>query len=246
MTSRWRAEGKQYGRTWAGRRWTLAVDGTLPGLRCDESAIGPVLFLNGISAAGRGDPSALGGASLIAHEVMFDRVEAAYAPADWNSLRVRATWTPRGDDVVDLEVQAQAFTVGDLEAVEIHVGTLLMGSVLNELPDLDPASVERLRDAHSTLPLPGDASFPSVLAELNEEAIGPRYYLEMIHPDGAIRREIDTTVRGVRYALFGHDLERGVIVRGRLRGIWYASRPDAAEVARRRDEFLREPPPLGT
>ena len=64
----------------------------------------------------------------------------------------------------------------------------------------------------------------------------------MIHPDDGTRRD---AVR-VRYGLFGYDLERGVVLRGRLRGIWLAHRPDGAEVARRLDEFLREPPPLGT
>jgi hypothetical protein len=245
MTSRWQAEGGRYERIWAGRRWGLAVDTARPGLLGLERPIG-LLALDGITAAGRSDPDAFGGPSLTGHEVLFDRVEAVYTPADWDSLRVRATWAPRADDLMDLEVQVQAFTVGDLESVEIHVASRLGTSTLDEPADLDASTAARLRDARSTLPLPGDGSFPTVLADLGESGGAPRYYLEMIHPDDGLRREIDPASSTVRYALFGHDLERGVIVRGRLRGIWYAARPDRAEVERRREEFLREPPPLGT
>jgi hypothetical protein len=222
------------------------VDAARPGLVVVGHPIGPVLALDGITAPGRCDPDALGGTSLAGHEVMFDRVEAVYTPADWDSLRVRATWAPRGDDLIDLEIQVQAFTVGDLESIEIHVTSRPGTSALEELADLDPSEVARLRDARSTLPLPGEGSVPTVLVDLGEPADGPRYYLEMIHPDDGLRREVDPGSGTVRYALFGHDLERGVIVRGRLRGIWYAARPDHAEVERRREEFLREPLPLGT
>src|SRR5262249_15860725 len=53
-------------------------------------------------------------------------------------------------------------------------------------------------------------------------------YLQLAHPQDVARRILRTTNPGskaepslvVRYGLFGHDLEKGVVVRGRLRGIW--------------------------
>ena len=50
----------------------------------------------------------------------------------------------------------------------------------------------------------------------------------------------------MRYGLFGHDLEKGVIVRGRLRGLWIPC-GDFDEMSREAfREFLETPPPLGT
>jgi hypothetical protein len=223
MASPWKLDGPRYERSWGGRSWALDVEGPRPGLVAKAEALGPLLTLDGISARGRSDPDALGGASLAGQEVRFDRVEALYVPEGWGSLRVRATWVPRGDDVLDVLVQVQAFTVGDLEAVQVHVASHLGG-----------------REGEST-PVAAD---PPLLTRVDRADGSASYYLEMIHPDDGTRREADGG--WARYTLFGYDLERGVILRGRLRGVWLDHRPDEAEVARRLDEFLREPLPLGT
>ncbi len=246
MTSRWRAEGTFYEREWGGRTWRVRVDEPKVGLRGEDSRVGPILALEGLSDSGRVDPNAFGPASLIGHEVRFDRVEATFAPEGWGSLRIRAAWEARGDDVVDLEIQAQAFTVGDFEAVEVLVASSRLGSTgLEELDSPDPSIVANVRRAGSTIPVSAARSFAPLGADFRAVGRGLPYYLEMIHPDDGLRREVDAASATVRYALFGYDLERGVIVRGRLRGIWYATRPDEAEVSRRWDEFLSEPPPLG-
>jgi hypothetical protein len=72
----------------------------------------------------------------------------------------------------------------------------------------------------------------------------------MAHPDDVARWicEGDRTASFTptfRYGLFGHDLEKGVVLRGRLRGAWITTRDLKAESIRRMDEFLHEPPPLG-
>jgi hypothetical protein len=228
MASPWKADGPRYERVWGGRPWTLDVQAPRAGLIAEADAIGPVLALDGISARGRSDPDALGGASLAGHEVRFDRVEALYVPEGWGSLRVRATWAPRGDDMLDVLVQVQAFTVGDLEAVQVHVASHLGDCEGEAIP---VGNQVRAADA-------------PLLTQVDRADGSPSYYLEMIHPDDGTRRE--SAGGSACYTLFGYDLERGVILRGRLRGVWLDHRPDEAEVARRLDEFLREPLPLGT
>ncbi len=81
-----------------------------------------------------------------------------------------------------------------------------------------------------------------------------RFYVEMAHPDDLARRvstepipRRSATVPGrfVRYGLFGLAVEKGIILRARLRGCWITShRPEEAALALYQ-EFLREPPPLG-
>jgi hypothetical protein len=78
--------------------------------------------------------------------------------------------------------------------------------------------------------------------------------VEMIHPQDVSRRILLCKVGlestpvpaiGVRHALFGHDLEKGVVVRARMRAIWFRGAEDAwlSDTAFRR--FLGMPPPLG-
>jgi hypothetical protein len=55
---------------------------------------------------------------------------------------------------------------------------------------------------------------------------------------------IGSTV-SVRHALFGHDLEKGVILLGRLRGLWIRSEAPEHDTLALLDEFLRDPLPLG-
>jgi hypothetical protein len=69
----------------------------------------------------------------------------------------------------------------------------------------------------------------------------------MIHPHDASRRLVErdgetSAITSARYALFGLDLEKGVVLRGRLRGVWLQEGDAADDHVRR---FLEEPPPLG-
>jgi hypothetical protein len=215
MSSRWSRSGASYELRWGGRDWTLSLDAARPGLISDADRPGPLLALDGVSSPDRDEPGALSGVSLDSHECRFDRVEALYIPEGWHSLRVRATWTPRSEDVLDLEVQFQANTVDELTAVQAHV-----------------------RSACTT----NLATAPTgPLLTIVDDTVA---YLEFCHPDDSPGRVIDPT-GSVRYALFGYDLERGVVLRGRLRGEWVSGRADAAEIARRYHHFLGEPLPLG-
>jgi hypothetical protein len=201
MSGRWTKVEDRYAVEWGGRAWNVVVDSNRPGLVSADGRIGPLLALDGVSARGRSGPDALGGASLVHHEHHLDRIEAVYAPEGWDTLRVRAAWTAVAPEVIDLEVQIQAFSVDRLMDVEIHVAS-------------DVGSV----------------------------GVGTSTYLELVHPDDRSPNESPPRPGWLRHSLFGHDLEKGVVLRGRLRGIWLA---DTTEAASRLDRFLREPLPLG-
>jgi hypothetical protein len=47
------------------------------------------------------------------------------------------------------------------------------------------------------------------------------------------------------YQLFGHDLEKGVILRARLRGLWLNSETPDVQALAAYEQFLGEPLPLG-
>lgn len=68
-------------------------------------------------------------------------------------------------------------------------------------------------------------------------------YAEMCHPHDGIGVDIDDG-RIIRFHLFGHDLEKGVILRGRLRGIIMPREGDEEEAQRAYAQFLKEPPHL--
>jgi hypothetical protein len=217
MWNRWTGSGPSFGLRWGGRLFELATDSERPGLRELQGGPGVLLGLDGLAAQGREGSGALGKSSLVSVENRLGRVEAVYAPEGWGMLRVRAAWIPRSDDVLDLEIQLQAASVGDLKAVEVLVSSDL---------DTDGAGL--------------DSPFLSHLAGPSAAASA---YVEMVHPDDRSPRP-GARLPG-RYALFGLDLERGVILRGRLRGIWLATEPVEAEVSRLFDEFVKEPLPLG-
>ncbi len=73
-------------------------------------------------------------------------------------------------------------------------------------------------------------------------------YAEFCHPDDGIgvasNSPASPSGQEVRFRLFGHDLEKGVILRGRLRGMVVPRPVDEAVARAAYARFLREPPPL--
>jgi hypothetical protein len=262
MARDWFGTGPEFHLEWGERTWTLKVDDVRPGLRTSSPDLGPLLSLEGVAEAGRWAPDALSGATLLGCELHGRRVEATYAPLGWGALFVRAAWTPSGDDGVDLEIQVYALSVGLLTAVEVKV--------VSQFPE--PASARTSapivrwvepRDAHSaalsydgrepdlraltTLP-PREAAFHSPRLVVPDEA-DSWLYAEMVHPDDVSRRIREggrtlALAHTTRYGLFGHDLEKGVVLRARLRGLWLRSENAKQTALERFDEFLHEPLPL--
>ncbi|HET6881153.1 MAG TPA: hypothetical protein VFI31_13415, partial [Pirellulales bacterium] len=73
-------------------------------------------------------------------------------------------------------------------------------------------------------------------------------YAEMCHPDDAIAPITDSTGDKVscRTPLFGQPLEKGVILRSRLRGLFLPTRDSQPQAQAALADFAAEPPPLTT
>jgi len=254
MARKWRGEGPTYHVDWGGRTWVLRVDERRPCLRAEDDEVGPFLGLFGVAESGRWAPSALCGATLLGHECRLGRVEATYAPLGWGALRVRAAWSPSADDGIELEVQVSARSVGRLHAVEVMVVSGMW---------YEPEKASRFvepRDARSAAlsydgrepGLGGLTTLPPRDACPNLRrfgtSVGPPYYAEFIHSRDVSRRITrgGSAARATRLALFGHDLERGVVLRARVRGHWLGDESPRRRAFELRDAFLREPPPLTT
>ncbi len=253
MSRHWRPVAGGFEIEWGGTPWTLNLDGHRPGLLA--APLGPLLALDGLAAAGRWDPSALTGASLQGIEHRLGRVEATYAPAGWGEIRVRASWFPSGDDAISLELEVSARSVGDLLGVEVR--TL---SVLTDLPPTGTSRAVEPRDRFAAaLSYDGRETDLAGLTTAPPEPIRTPWlapksgregwtYAEFVHPDDAARRihEGRLPYTATRYGLFGYDLERGVVLRGRLRGLWLPKDRAFTESADAYRHFLDEPAPLTT
>jgi hypothetical protein len=257
---------------WGGRPWTLELDHARPGLRRPGHEDGALLALEGVAAVGRSDLEALSGRSLVRVEPVHSRLEATFAPDDWGGLKVRASWSPSTENQgIDLEIQASASSVGELRAIEVYVTSRWFFPPSSAVPAEE--TWVKPRDAHAavlsydgrepaselkrltTLPVRGDGEplvdclkMPVAWPDVGDE------YLEMIHAHDVARRvnrrELISSApprygASTRYGLFGHDLEKGVIIRGRLRGLWMPPGVSVEECRRAFKEFLALPPPLG-
>ena len=258
--------------TWGGQPWVLDLAGERPGLRLVDQPGGRFLALGGLGAPGASDLQGLAEKSLVAVEMYRSRLEATFAPAGWGELKVRASWSPSaGDAGIDLEVQASASSVDDLKAVEVYIVTeptqcasSWSETCSNRVLPRDRRSAALSYDGRepadmlrrlATCPIHGAEGWSDVPITIPfslSESAG--HYLEMVHPDDVARR-IRVIGRGqdsrsamsaaTRHGLFGHDLEKGVIVRARLRGLWMSAQQSESSAREAFREFLELPPPLG-
>jgi hypothetical protein len=264
----WRGSGPEFALTWCGRPWTLVVDEAGPGLcRQDDEARWKLLSLDRLASPNRCDHEAFSAKTLIAFERYRASVRATFAPPGWAGLLVRASWSAAAREAIDLEVQVTASSVGELDGLEVGVISRF-DPRRDDLAAL-PASRVQARDAASaalsydgrepvhvlrgltTLPL--GRSLPPWLLP-SPGAPDELFYAEMAHPDDVARRisvesipgeSAGAQARSTRYALFGHALEKGVILRARLRGCWIRTTTPEADAQAIYQDFLKEPLPLG-
>ncbi len=258
----WRRSADDYTIEWGGRGWTLDTSGGRIGPRTTDGGTQRLLVLSGLTATGRREDAAFRADDLVGVELLHSRVLATYAPRGWHGLTIRAAWGPSLDgDGLDLEVQASTSTVGELRKLEIMVESTFIDTPGARSTTVEPRdrfaallsydgreSAEVLQRL-ITAPVPASSDHPfGPLAVPVEDATT---YLEIVHPYDVSRRAVETladgsTIAATRYALFGYDLEKGVVLRGRLRGVWLAGpRADRSAIVDQHWRFLHEPPPLG-
>jgi hypothetical protein len=249
----WTGSGPEFTLSWGRRLWTLSLDQSNPGLVAETGrAAIKLLSLEGIAKGGRFEPHIFGPRTLIGFERYRESVRATFAPPAWGGLVVRAAWAHAPDrEQVDLEVQMSAASVGELTGVEVVIKSTFGGQGVVEaawsIPCM-PAALAGWADAGDA-PLASEIP-PRVWTPFATEA--GLSYIEMAHPNDVARRtklpampeESVASPAATRYALLGHDLEKGVVLRARVRGAWVRSElanNDAGSLYR---EFLSEPLPL--
>jgi hypothetical protein len=268
--SHWDASGGSYTLSWGGRPWTLNVDEPEPGLRSKvDVGFASVLCLHGIAAAGRFETQVFTPATLVGVERYRSRVQATFAPPGWDGFTVRAAWSPSCEGAgVDLEVQASATTVGVLRDVEVMVQSqwelaggwepsTAMGRWVVPRDARSAAFSYDGREAAADLR--SLTTFPIREGSRTDIFTPPGvargvYYVEMVQPNDAarqIRMEpsqpelplLESLI--LRYGLFGHDFEKGVVFRARMRACWVTSEKYAPHASLLYQKFVDEPPPLG-
>lgn len=170
---------------------------------------------------------------------------------------------PRGSDLIVAYEQSDAFPFRatlywravDVSTSLTAVAVDLIVSVQTNLLDLTPQlrTISRLKGAEAlTVPLEGRDGRGAETAEggcvafrLAELATT---YVEMIHPSDW--RGVETKEEGdcveLRWPLVGHFMEKGVIRRLRVRGIFLQGTPDDGVIHDLYAQFASSPPPLTT
>ncbi|WZO99219.1 hypothetical protein EP7_000818 [Isosphaeraceae bacterium EP7] len=250
MTRQWNGQGTDYTIDWAGSSWTLRLAGEeRPGLYLAGHDETPCLVLAGLASEGRLSTDPFQGTSLSRVERRGNRIEATYLPNGWNGLRVRAAWQPHADDAVDLEITTWTRDPEPTRSLEV-----LLGDAWSSVED-GPRHVEprdRLAAGSSydgresnlvgltTGPVHGETPLdplPSEIAGLS--------YVELVSSQDVARR-VGRWTPNLGLALFGFDLERGVTLRGRIRGVLLQPGADLeSRIDAEADRFFHEPPPLG-
>jgi hypothetical protein len=271
----WQGDGPVFTIADDDRLWRLELDAPRPGLSWSSRQVGArLLGLEHVATVGRRDESAFGAASLVSFERHRGRLQAIYAPRDWPGLNIRAAWAPTPDrDGFDLEVQVWSTSAGVFRRLEVAIASrwsrpwtsrLRAGFYSVEPRDVqaaalsydgrEPAEVLRLLVTRPVRPPSAEGLQPAYFRVTGLPSRSQRWYHEIVQPNDCARRisghvvtegEPATEIVSSRYGLFGHDLEKGVVLRGRLRSVLLSHASSQAELRRRYETFLGEPPALG-
>jgi hypothetical protein len=150
-----------------------------------------------------------------------DTLIAGFPPTRQLAVETQACWRVQPAGVFDLQIST--LTPGRWES--LSVGTL------SRLPA-------------GQIVLLGEGELKILLFR---PETGDQSYAEFCHPrDGVGGIDVTRGTSGleVRFRLFGQELEKGVILRGRLRGLLLAREDDEAAAREAYRRFVREPPPL--
>jgi hypothetical protein len=268
--SQWQGSGGDYSLSWGGRVWTLKVDEAQPGLGSElDCGSARLLSLHGLAAVGRFEDQVFTASTLLSVERYRARVQATYAPRFWGGVIVRAAWSPSCSGAgVDLEVQASASSVGVLRKVEVMVQSQWQRRNSLELSTALGRDVLPRDTRSGALSYDGREradDLPRLVTLAVADSPKPNFftppgckdgltYIEMFQPNDVARQIrlepsepqlplLDSLA--FRYGIFGHDFEKGVVFRARMRGYWAVAETPAHRVSSLYRQFLNEPPPLG-
>jgi hypothetical protein len=161
---------------------------------------------------------------------------------------------PRGGDLIVRYAQ----TADRPYAVEVYwrAGLIPIAAARHPYVDLVLSVQTSLLDSHPELESRTSLAMPAADATWNSSTndLLVRFpslglsYVELIHPDDALTPTLAATAGGVTLTtrLFGQPLEKGVILRSRLRGIFVPLKDDRAIAAEAFRQFAVAPPPLTT
>jgi hypothetical protein len=240
---------------WGGLPWDLRLDSPVPGLYSSDPERGPLLGLEAIAALRRPIERVFAATPPASVERHGPRLAATYFPPGWGTLRLTAAWTSIDEATIDLDVEIQTRDFERLRGFEWIILSRLAG-------DIEPGAHRSVtpRDARSAgFTYDGrESDLAALVSGPPGEPLGPWLaprsgregwtYVELAHPDDVSRRIHEGTLpfRATRTALFGHDLERGVVLRGRMRGLWLRKEHAHTAADRAWRDFRDRPLPLTT
>jgi hypothetical protein len=181
--------------------------------------------------------------------VRQDDLIASYADRPQAEMRTQLYWRAAAPRIAET-----------LAAIELLVS--VQTSLLDSCPQLTAASQVVASEAYRLVDAAEFASLlPSAGASVPEPADAPHCYLfrlpgrqysyaQMIHPADDHESHWDGWLHGTDYRLrvahrmFSQRLEKGVILRGRVKGVLIARRDDKRATLAHWQSFLAEEPPL--
>ncbi|HMO37537.1 MAG TPA: hypothetical protein PKA06_15975 [Gemmatales bacterium] len=189
-------------------------------LKTANMQAGPLLGLEIVDAINLG-PQPLHASGLVPEVLLRqDLLQAHFVPTTKRPVECVACWRVHPEGMIDLEIST--LTPGKWDGLAVQTITRLGSGEVLTLQQASPAIL-------LFRPLGLDLS-----------------YAEFCHPHDGIELTTisDNSGTTVRYRLFGHDLEKGVILRGRLRGVLVPRAVDVAAAQAAYARFLAETPNL--
>ena len=221
-------------RIWGGRPWSVRLDDPTPGLSPLASSP-PVRLLAILGASVAGEPDAgIVPVEVVVHEVAQGDVVTSYRVVVGGEVAIRAAWSAApGVDGVDLEIEVGTRTVGLVRRLNLVLGSQWPASSrVESLPVPGPEAAGSVLLPPAARSRITRAAFPDV----------PGWsYVEMASPFGLLDGPVDSQAAGTRYRYFGNDLERGVILRARIRGVWVPGVASAELAMRLWEQFADSP-----
>jgi hypothetical protein len=270
----WQLTRDEYRLKHAGLAGVLRLRGPAPGIRnvtlsADKKRVrwpGPVLAVRAVQAAGT-SPVAVRVPATVEHRLRSDAVDLQLVESIRLPVRLQLYWCALRPRAIDSEILLtpshdfdglEVLTISESPAERSDHGECLVRS--NRWIDVRQTQLA----SWLVVPRDGDAAASSLdgrSPRLDCMALLPPCrspmvcfrppgrtwsYVEMSHSDDCVRvfaRRQDNRFQW-GFGLFGLDVEKGILLRGRVRGVFVPRRGDLRHADRRFKSFVAEPPRL--